>query len=94
MQKYVAEIFVPNDADWQTIEDAKAKAEWKRIITLEERMARTNLEGKCGGCVYFNQKKENYYSKACGVCVVKDSIRERCQKACKTFYKEKGEIKK
>ena len=34
MQKYVAEIFVPNDADWQTIEDAKAKAEWRRIITL------------------------------------------------------------
>jgi hypothetical protein len=87
MPKYVAEIFVSDDTDWKTIEDAKLNAQWRRIVTLEERMARTDLNGKCGSCMYFGEC--NLYSKAYGECKVKGSLKERSQKACKTFYKKK-----
>ena len=51
--KYRAEIEVPNNASWQTIEDAKIKAVWKQIDPKEERMARTNINNKCGSCTKF-----------------------------------------
>ena len=48
-----AEIRVPDNATWQQIEDAKIKAEWKIIDPKEERMQRTNLDGKCGSCTKY-----------------------------------------
>lgn len=90
MQKYRAEILVPDNCDWQTIEDAKSKAEWKRIFTNEERMARTNLDGKCGSCKSFCHKDCFDGKTAYGRCKIKDTLRERSQKACKTFYEKDG----
>ncbi len=52
--KLVADpIYVPNDADWQTIEDAKARAKWHPIKSREELMAETKLDNKCGSCKHF-----------------------------------------
>lgn len=58
MAKYRAEIEVPDNADWQTLEDAKLKATWKRLYTQEDRKARTDLTGKCGSCVNFIPDKD------------------------------------
>lgn len=91
MKKFRAEILVADDADWQAIEDAKAKAVWKRIITLEEIMARTDLDNKCGSCVHFDMC-DNLYGKATGRCKLKDTLRERTRKCCKTFYVNKEKI--
>lgn len=51
--KLKAEVEVPENASWQQIEDAKLKAPWRRVVTVDDRMRRTNLEGKCGSCKYF-----------------------------------------
>lgn len=82
-----AKIEVPDNADWKTIEDAKARAIWKEHHTLKERMAKTNLDGKCGSCKYFVNCE--IYMGAYAHCTVKDTLRERSRKACKTFYVKK-----
>lgn len=87
MAKLRAEIEVPDDAPWQVVEDAKARAEWRKIISLKERMAKTNLDGKCGSCKYFVNCE--IYMGAYAHCTVKDTLRERSRKACKTFYVKK-----
>lgn len=90
MQKYRAEILVPDNASKRTIEKAKANAEWKRVISREEKMAQTDLTGKCGSCVYFCHKECFGGKTAYGRCRIKDTLRERSQKACKTFYEKNG----
>lgn len=55
--KLRAEIEIPDDADYLTIEDAKLSAEWKEIYSQTDRMNRTCLEGKCGSCKYFISRK-------------------------------------
>ena len=92
MKKFRAEILVPDDCDWQTIEEAKMKAVWKPIVTKEERMARTNLTGKCGSCTAFCHKEVFDGKTAYGRCKIKDTLRERSQKACKTFYYNRNEF--
>lgn len=92
MPKLRAEIYVSEDADWQEIEDAKLKAEWKRITTKEERMAKTDLTDKCGSCTAFCHKEVFDGKTAYGRCKVKDTLRERSQKACKTFYHDRNEF--
>ena len=43
--KLRAEIEIPDDADYLTIEDAKLSAEWKEVYSQTDRMNRTCLEG-------------------------------------------------
>lgn len=66
--KYKAEIEVPDNADWRTIEDAKLMAEWHRVYSLHDRMSRTDLTDKCGSCKYFLPK--NFAGSQCtGYCM-------------------------
>ena len=82
-------IFVPDNADWQTIEDAKSQARWHEVKSREELMKYTNLDGKCGSCVNFilSEKRNSM-----GKCSLKGSYdcRGRCNKAC-TKYERKND---
>lgn len=83
-----AEIKVPNNASWQQIEDAKIKAPWRRILTVEDRMGDTNLDGKCGSCVYFVPKPD-LFSKCYGNCLKgRAGYKQRSCKACKAYERK------
>ena len=89
--KLVADpVFVPDNADWQTIEDAKARANWHEVKSREELMAETDLNGKCGTCTHFCPIK-NEWSKANGRCELKCSMdyRQRSTPACKSYERRK-----
>ena len=89
--KLVAEpIFVPNDADWQTIEDAKSRAKWHEVKSREELMAETNLDGKCGSCKHFCVSKTRDSMGRCELKIqdIRD-YRKRCNPACQS-YERKG----
>ena len=82
--KFRAEIEVPDNATWQDIEDAKIKAQWRRVYTREEQMARTNLDNKCGSCEYFN-KDAGIKGTAYGKCMLKESLKERSMRAMSCY---------
>ena len=84
--KYKAEIEVPNNASWQTIEDAKIKAVWKLVEPKEERMARTNLNNKCGSCKKFCPFDCSSY----GTCERTHCLFRvsRTRKACKDYERD------
>ena len=83
-----AEIEVPNNASWQQIEDAKIKAPWRRILTVEDRMRDTNLDRKCGSCVHFVPKPD-LFSKCYGNCLKgKAGYKQRSCKACKAYERK------
>ena len=85
MERYRAEIEVPENASWQTIEDAKIKAPWHKVVTKDDRMKRTDLCNKCGSCKYFVPIKF-FNSKSCGNCLKGyTGSRPRSQKACKAY---------
>ena len=54
---YTAQIEVPDNATYAEIEEAKLAAEWKvkDKRTFVERMADTDIEGKCASCKWFVQ---------------------------------------
>lgn len=81
-------VYVPDNASWQTIEDAKAKARWHEVKSRAELMKNTSLDGKCGSCSHFCMIS-NDYSRALGKCQRKIcDMRQRTTKACK-FYERK-----
>jgi len=84
--KYKAVIEVPNNASWQTIEDAKIKAVWKLVEPKEERMARTNLNNKCGSCKKFCPFDCSSY----GTCERTHCLFRvsRTRKACKDYERD------
>ena len=85
--KLVADpVFVPDNADWQTIEDAKARAKWHSVKSREEMMSETNLCGKCGSCKHFCLEKYKW-SAAMGQCKLKSEMdsRQRSTPACKQY---------
>ena len=82
--KLRAEIEVPENSSWQTIEDAKLKAPWHRVISNDERMEKTDLCNKCGTCRHFCPK-EFYRSKCYGDCLKGRRNRARYSKACKAY---------
>lgn len=54
MQKYVCDpIILPDNHTWQDLEDAKLSADWRRVVTRDEMMSKTDLSDKCGSCKYF-----------------------------------------
>ena len=88
--KLVADpIYVDDNADWQTIEDAKARANWHSVLSREERMKNTCLDGKCGSCEKFCPKNIAG-SKVTGKCKDKGDFdfRQRSTPGCK-FYKRR-----
>jgi len=79
-------VYVPDNANWQTIEDAKAKAKWHEVKSRAELMKNTNLDGKCGSCRHFCMISNE---RALGKCQRKTcDTRQRTTKACK-FYERK-----
>ena len=87
--KFRAEIEVPEGADWQTIEDAKATATWNRIYSKQERMAKTDLTDKCGSCKYFCPFVTHYMngtkSLCHGNCSKGKTYRSRTNPCCKDY---------
>ena len=90
MQRYRAEIEVPEGACWQTIEDAKLRATWQKVVTLDDRMRKTNLDGKCGSCKYFKPKTFLISKTKCyGDCLKgRAGNRQRSCKACKRYERK------
>ena len=85
--KLVAEpIYLPDDAGYAAIEDAKLSAKWHTVKSREERMRDTDLTGKCGSCKYFSTLPGK---EACGKCNLKDKYtlyyRKRTQRGCKAY---------
>ena len=86
-------IELPDNATWDMIEDAKITADrngWKRehTISQQERMLKTDLEGKCGSCKYFNLKPD-LFSCCYGDCSKgRAGYRPRSQKACKAYERK------
>ena len=87
MIKYVTDpIILPDNHTYQDLEDAKLSAKWRRVVTREDVIARTDLSGKCGSCKAFRQ-----YEHGCmGNCAKHNwySPRPRSTKAC-TLYEPK-----
>ena len=89
--KLRAEIEIPEGSSWQDIEDAKLKAPWHRVITVDDRMRNTNLDGKCGSCVNFVPKPD-LFSKCYGNCLKgRAGYKQRTCKACKAYERKKDE---
>ena len=89
--KLRAEIEIPENSSWQAIEDAQLKAPWHRVITVDDRMRKTNLDGKCGSCVSFVPKPD-LFSKCYGNCLKgRAGYKQRTCKACKAYEREKSE---
>ena len=83
--KYVAEIEVPDGADWQTLEDAKLCAKWRRVYSLHDRMSRTDLTDKCGSCKHF-VSRPYAGSKCSGYCMArKTDYKYRTTPKCKCY---------
>ena len=86
--KMRAEIEVPENACWQAIEDAKIKAVWHTVVTVDDRMRRTDLNGKCGSCKHFVSKPD-LFSKCCGECTKgRRGYKQRSCKACKAYERK------
>jgi len=85
--KYRAEIEVPDNADWQTLEGAKLKAEWHKVISLHDRMSRTDLTDKCGSCKHFVICEKGYAgSKCAGICMARrTNYKYRTTPKCKKY---------
>lgn len=82
-------IILPDDADWKTIEDAKARANWHEVKSVEYHMSRTSLAGKCGSCKNFEPCKSGLY-KSHGFCNdgFHQPYRARTTPACKSYEKK------
>ena len=86
--KFIADpVYVDDNADFDEIMDACLRAKWRRAYTLEDRMSRTDLSGKCGSCKHFNLKED---SKTCGHCPMRGR-RERTSRACKEYERGNDE---
>lgn len=89
--KLRAEIEIPEGSSWQAIEDAKLKAPWHRVITVDDRMRNTNLDGKCGSCKYFVPKPD-LFSKCYGNCLKgRAGYKQRTCRGCKAYERKESE---
>lgn len=93
--KAVLEIELPNDADPLTIECAKLTAEqfinWEIVRERKDRMARTNLDNKCGSCKFF-ELKPDMFSQCYGKCHAGHyGYKQRSVPACKDYERKPNE---
>lgn len=85
---YTARIELPDDATYSVIEEAKIKAPWKieEKISKAERMCKTDLNNKCGSCIYFESR--DYCGSHCyGDCKAGHPWGQRSRPACKDYIK-------
>ena len=85
-----ARIEVPDNAPWQTIEDAKISAKWHRVTSRKDIIDNTDLCDKCGSCKFFELTpcKRN---KTYGVCHKGyTSPRSRSVKKCTQYERGRG----
>lgn len=89
--KYIAEIEVPDNCTWQTLEDAKLSAEWHRVFPRRERMKETDLTDKCGSCIYFTPKPD--LTSCCyGKCELgKKGYKTRACRKCKRYERKQDD---
>lgn len=86
-------IELPDNATYEDIEDAKITADrngWtrKHTASVEERMLKTDLEGKCGSCKYFHLRPD-LFSCCYGDCEKGlKGYRQRTIKACKWYERK------
>jgi hypothetical protein len=93
------EILLPDNADYNTIEDAKAEAErniiasgikWQRVFDKTERMNRTDLNNKCGSCIYFTLKPD-LFSCSYGKCELgHKGYKTRSNPCCKSYERRES----
>lgn len=89
--KMKAEIEIPENASWQTIEDAKLSAVWRTVITKDDRMRNTNLSDKCGSCVNFDPRPD-LFSTSYGFCMKRrKGYKSRTCKKCKLYERKKDD---
>lgn len=87
--KLRAEIEVRENASWQEIEDAKLAAPWHVVLTVDDRMRNTNLEGKCGTCKHFVPRPD-LFAKCYGNCLMgRKGYKQRSCKGCKAYERKK-----
>lgn len=87
-------IILPDNANWQTIEDAKLSAKWHVVHSIEEIMLQTDLKGKCGSCKWFCPIKHKRL-KVYGNCIcenTKVSVKKGRSRTstCKSYELKKG----
>lgn len=93
---YTKRIELPDNATYEMIEDAKITADRKgwtkeHTISQQERMLKTDLDGKCGSCKYFTLKPD-LFSCCYGDCSQgRVGYRPRSQKACKAYERKESE---
>lgn len=80
-------IYVPDNADYATIEDAKLSANWHSVKSREERMAETDLTDKCGSCKAFCYWRDN----SCyGECTKGHPYGQRTRRKCNDYERIEG----
>lgn len=92
--KYVCEIQLPDHPSHTQKLDAMARAAkdqslWRVVQDKEDLMKQTNLDGKCGTCIYFHQIDKLLGSTCYGRCEKGLAVRQRSVKACRRYEKEK-----
>lgn len=85
-------VELPDDATYEDIVDALITADrkgWKRqdVMTVKEKMEKTNLDHKCGSCIYF-QPRPYCGSECYGNCIAGKAWGARTRKACKDYKKK------
>lgn len=90
--KYVCEIELPDNADHYVKADARVRAArdesvWREIRDKKALMKNTNLDGKCGTCIYFHPIERICGSCCYGSCEKGLAIRQRSVKGCKRYTK-------
>lgn len=88
--KWRCEIELPDNASTITFLDAIAQAgrdesKWKRLHSLPERMARTDLTDKCGSCKHFCLWHDSDVN---GCCKAGHAWGQRTRPMCKDYERK------
>lgn len=88
--KLKCEIEIPENYDYRTKLDAMARAGrdeslWVEVKTLDEIRKRTNLDNKCGSCIYFHQWENSVN----GSCDAGRVWGQRTRPKCKKYERKK-----
>lgn len=88
--KLKCEIEIPENYTYQEKFDAMARAArdeslWKEVKTLDEIRKRTNLDNKCGSCIYFCPWEDSVM----GSCNAGRTWGQRTRPMCKKYERIK-----
>lgn len=86
MNKWVCDpIILPDGYTWQDLEDAKLSAKWRKVVTNEDRMKRTDLTDKCGSCKYYKPYVGKQGGTSRGECAIGTCPTYRTRRKCKKY---------